>query len=170
MKKKVLIPVTRSKSSRKILPYVESLLPAQQNELILLYVTKPPRALGIAAPDPGSGYALDPGGNPVGPKTHPIYAHQQEDSLEADAEVELLPTIQRLSDQGYEVSMSVCFTDEPAQEIIRLTKKHGIDVIAMSTRAQDGVKRFFFGDIANRVMRQVDVPALLVHPKDSSEQ
>ncbi|MFQ5401200.1 MAG: universal stress protein [Anaerolineae bacterium] len=168
-KNKVLIPVTRSESSRKILPYVESLLPAQQNELILLYVTKPPRAIGIAAPDPDSGYALDPGGDPVGPKTHPIYAHQQEGSLEADAEAELLPTVQRLSNQGYSVSVSVCFTDEPAQEIIRLMKKHGVDVIAMSTRARDGVMRFFFGDIADHVMRKVDIPVLLVNPKDSSE-
>lgn len=164
-KKKVLIPVTRSESSRKILPHVESLLPARQSELILLYVTQPPRAIGIAAPDPDSNYALEPGGEPVGPKTHPIYAHQQEDSLKADAELELLPTMQHLSEQGYKVSMQVCFTDEPIEDIIRLTKKYGIDVIAMSTRARDGVRRFFFGDIADRVMQKVDVPMLLIHPK-----
>ncbi len=163
-KKKVLIPVTRSELSRKILAHVEALLPAQQSELILLYVTKPPRALGIAAPDPDSGYALEPGGDPVGPKTHPIYVHQQEDNLEADAEAELLPAIQRLSDQGYEVSLQVCFSDEPVLEIVRLTQKYGIDVIAMSTRSRVGVRRFFFKDIADRVMEKVNIPILLVHP------
>lgn len=164
-KKKVLIPVTRSELSRTILPHVESLLPPQQSELILLYVTKPPRALGIAAPDPDSDYALEPGGEPVGPKAHPIYAHQQENSIQAHVEVELLPTMHRLSEQGYEVSMRVCFTDKPVQEIIRLTQKYAIDLIAMSTRARDGVRRFFFSDIADRVMKKVDIPVLLFHPE-----
>ncbi len=100
MKKKVLIPITRSESSRQVLSHVESLLPAQQSELILLYVTKPPRAIGVVAPDPDSGYALEPGGEPVGPKGHPIYAHQEEDSIQAHLEVALLPTIHRLSKQG----------------------------------------------------------------------
>ena len=165
-KKKVLIPVTRSDLSRDIIPHLESLLPQQHSKIILFYVTKPPRAIGIAAPAPDSGNALEPGGDPVGPKTHPIYAHQQEGSLEADVEAELLPALQRLSEQGYEVSMQVCFSDEPVQEVVRLTKKLDIDVIAMSTRARDGGVRFFFRDIADRVMQKVDVPVLLIHPKE----
>ncbi len=166
MKKKVLIPITRSEFSRQVLSHVESLLPAQQSELILLYLTKPPRSIGSAAPDPDSGFVLEPGGEPVGPKGHPIYAHQEEDSIQANIEVEFLPTIHRLSKQGYEVSMQVCFSDEPVEEIVRLTKKYGIDVIAMSTRAREGVRRFFFSDIADQIMRKVAVPVLLFHPKE----
>jgi len=165
VKKTVLVPVTRSESSRTVLPHVESLLPAGDSELILLYLTKPPRALGIAAPDPDSGYALEPGGEPVGPKGHPVYAHQQENGIQANIEAELLPTIRHLSEQGYDVSLEVCFTDEPVKEIVRLTKKHAVDLIAMSTRAREGVRRFFFSDIADRVMQQVEVPVLLFHPK-----
>jgi nucleotide-binding universal stress UspA family protein len=165
MKKTVLVPVTRSESSRTVLPHVEALLPAGQGEIILLYLTKPSRALGIAAPDPDSGYALEPGGEPVGPKAHPVYAHQQENGIQANIEAELLPTMRHLSEQGYDVSLEVCFTDEPVKEIVRLTKKHAVDLIAMSTRAREGVRRFFFSDIADRVMQQVEVPVLLFHPK-----
>ncbi len=165
MKKKVLIPITRSESSRLILPHVESLMSAAESELVLLYVTKPPRAMGVAAPDPGSGYALEPGGEPLGPDAHPVYAHQQENSIQANIEVELMPTLRRLAEQGYEVSLQVCFSDEPVKEIIRLTNKRAIDLIAMSTRARDGVRRFFFRDIADRVMQEVDIPVLLFHPK-----
>jgi len=165
-KKTVLVPVTRSQSSRAILPHVETLWPGGQSEIILLYVTKPPRTLGIAAPDPDSGYAMDPGGEPVGPKAHPVYAHQQENSIQANVEAELLPTMRQLKEQGHAVSLEICFTDEPVKEIVRLTKKHAIDLIAMSTRARDGLRRFFFSDIADRVMKEVDVPMLLFHPKN----
>jgi nucleotide-binding universal stress UspA family protein len=164
--KKVLIPVTRSASSRAIFPHVEALCPAKDAEIILLYVTKPPKTLGVAAPDPDSGYAMAPGGEPVGARTYPVYAHQQEDGVQASAEAELLPVIRRLSDLGYEVSMQVCFTDEPSAEIERLTRKHGVNLIAMSTRAREGVRRFFFAELADRVMRRVDIPVMLVSPKE----
>lgn len=165
-KKQILIPITRSESSRAILPHVRSLCPAQETELVLLYITKPPRALGIAAPDPDSGYALEPGGEPVGPKHHPIYAHQEEHSIQANIEADFLPLMQQLSEEGYESSFVVCFSDEPVEEIVRLVKKHAIDLIAMSTRARDGVRRFFFGDIADRVLKRVDIPVLLTHPRE----
>jgi nucleotide-binding universal stress UspA family protein len=164
-RKTVLIPVTRSESSRAILPHLEALCSGAETQIILLYVTQPPRTLGIAAPDPDSGYAMEPGGEPIGPRSHPVYAHQQENGLQASAEAELLPTMQQLSAQNYDVSLEVCFTDEPVKEIVRLTKKHAVDLIAMSTRAREGVRRFFFSDIADRVMQQVDVPLLLYHPK-----
>jgi nucleotide-binding universal stress UspA family protein len=165
-KKTVLVPVTRSESSRAILPHLESLCPAGETELMLLYLTKPPRALGVTAPDPDSGYAMEPGGEPVGPKAYPVFAHQQENGIQASVEAELLPTMHRLSEQGYDISLQVCFTDEPVLEILRLTRKYAIDLIAMSTRAREGVLRFFFSDIATQVMKEVDVPVLLFHPKE----
>jgi len=165
-KKTVVIPVTRSELSRAILPHIESLCPAGETELILLYLTKPPRALGVAAPDPASGYAMEPGGEPVGPKAYPVYAHQQENGIQANVEAEFLPTMRRLSEQGYDVSLQVCFTDEPVPEILRLTRKHAVNLIAMSTRAREGVLRFFFSDIATQVMKEVDIPVLLFQPKE----
>jgi len=167
--KTVLIPITRSESSRAILPHLEALCSGAETQVILLYVTQPPKTLGISAPDPDSGYAIGPGGEPVGPRSYPVYAHQQENGIQASAEAELLPVIRHLSDRGYDVSMQVCFTDEPATEIVRLAKKYSVDLIAMSTRAREGVRRFFFAELADRVVRRVDVPVLLFHPKDQAD-
>jgi nucleotide-binding universal stress UspA family protein len=166
MSKTVLIPMTRSESSRAILPYLESLCSGDETRIMLLYLTKPPRTVGIVAPDPDSGYAMEPGGEPVGPRSYPVYAHQQENGIQATAEAELMPVMRALSDKGYDVLMQVCFTDEPAAEIVRLTKKHNVDLVAMSTRAREGVRRFFFAELADSVVRQVDVPVLLYHPKE----
>ena len=165
MTTKILVPLNRSDYSREILAHIEKLMPPSESELILFYITHPPHGLGFAAPDPGSGYALKPGGEPVAPAAHPIYAHQQEDSIRSEVEVLLLPTMQHLRKLGYATALKVCFGDNGIEEIIEIANEEKIDLIAMSTRAQDGVRRFFFGDIANKVLRKVKIPVLLVHPE-----
>jgi len=164
-KKNILVPLTKSESSRTILQQIESFFPAQDSKLILYYVTKPPKGMGFAAPDYRSDYVLESAGEPLGPKSHPVFSSQEEDSLQADVEVALLPVTNKLKQQGYDVSTQVCFGTDVVGEIVRIVKRDKIDMIAMSTRAREGMLRFFFGDIAEKVMQQVDIPVLLIHPK-----
>jgi nucleotide-binding universal stress UspA family protein len=164
-KKNILVPLTKSESSRTILQQIESFFPAQDSKLILYYVTKPPKGMGFAAPDYRSDYVLESAGEPLGPKPHPVFSSQEEDSLQADVEVALLPVTNKLKQQGYDVSTQVCFGTDVVGEIVRIVKRDRIDMIAMSTRAREGMLRFFFGDIAEKVMQQVDIPVLLIHPK-----
>lgn len=164
-KNNVLIPLNESEYSQKILPHIEKFISARENALILFYVTKPPRGSGFGAPDPGSGYELMPGGEPVGPKPHPIYADQQEASLKADVEANLLPVTNHLKEVGYTVSLVIGFGDDPVDEIIRAVAQHNIELVAMSTRARVGVTRFFFRDIANTIAQKINIPVLLIHPR-----
>jgi nucleotide-binding universal stress UspA family protein len=164
MAKNILIPLTQSEFSHKILAEVEKFIPAEGSKLILYYVTKPPKGVGFAAPDYRSDYALDSDGEPLGPKAFPVYSSQEEDSLRAEVEVTLLPVTNRLKQQGYDVSIQVCFVDEVVDEIMRVVKREKIDLIAMSTRARVGMLRFFFANIAETVLQQVDIPVLLVQP------
>ncbi len=166
-KNKVLIPLNKSELSQKILPYIEKFISAQENDLILFYITKPPRGLGFAAPDPGSGYTLTPGGDPLGPKPHPISAVQQEDSMQAHIKAELLPVTNHLKEIGYEVLLIVDFSDDLIDEILRIIVKNQIDLLAMSTRARVDVTRFFFRDIADTIAQKANIPVLLIHPKDN---
>jgi nucleotide-binding universal stress UspA family protein len=165
-KNRVLIPLNKSELSKKILTHIERFISVQENEIILFYITKPPRSLGLAKPDPGSGYALQPGGEPVGPKPHPVYAHQQEDSIKANVEADLLPVTNQLKKAGYELTVIVDFTDDPVDEILRVISKENIDLVAMSTRAQVGVTSFFFSDIADQLAQKSGIPMLIIHPAD----
>ena len=54
---KILVALNQSELSHKILPSVEQLFPAGENELILYFVTKPPRAAGFGEPDLSAGFA-----------------------------------------------------------------------------------------------------------------
>jgi nucleotide-binding universal stress UspA family protein len=50
----------------------------------------------------------------------------------------------------------------PYVEIVRFAEEHEIDLIVMSTRGQSGLSRWLLGSVADRVVRGVLVPLLLV--------
>ncbi len=166
MMKKILIPLTKSPFSHKILDEVKKFVPVKDSKLILYYITRPPKGLGFAATDYRSDYALKPDGEPLGPKAHPVFPSQEEDSIQSDVEVALLAETNALQKMGYEVSVQTCFVDDVVSEIVRITKRDKIDLIAMSTQARVGVPRFFFADIAEKLMQKMAIPFLLIHPKD----
>jgi len=55
-----------------------------------------------------------------------------------------------------------------ASEILNLTAKLGIDLIVMGTHGYKGIKHFFLGSVAERVVRESPVPVLTIHPKVAS--
>lgn len=166
-KNKILIPLNQSELSQEILPGVEKLFPADDNDLILFYVTNPPSASGFGEPDLGAGYVQMPGDEPVKPTLHPIYASQQQDSIRAHVKAELMPITSRLEEAGYEVSIKVGFDKDPVAAIMRVINKSDISLVAMTTRARVGVTRFFFRNIADTLAQQAKIPILLVHPAES---
>lgn len=161
---KVLIPLNQSELSQEILPSVEKFFPAGENDLILYFVTKPPSAAGFGDPDLGAGYVPMPGDESVKPTLHPIYETQQQDSIKAHVEAELMPVTNRLKEAGYKVSIEVGFDKDPVAAILRVIKQSKIDLVAMSSRARVGVTRFFFRNIADSIAQQAQIPVLLVHP------
>lgn len=163
-KNKILIALNQSALSQKIFPSVERLFPASENELILFYITTPPSASGFGEPDLGAGYVQLPGDEPVKPTLHPIYASQQQDSIKAHVESELMPITSRLKDAGYKVAIKVVFDKDPVAAILRAIGRREIDLVAMSTHARVGVTRFFFRNIADSLAQQAKIPVLLVHP------
>lgn len=163
---KVLIPLNQSDLSRKILPYVETFISADENDLILFYITKPPSGAGFGGPDLGAGYVPMPGDKSVKPTLHPIYATQQEDSIRAHVETELMPVTNHLKKAGYNVSISVGFGKNQIDGILRVIDKSKINLVAMSTRARVGVTRFFFRNIADTLSKKAKIPVLLINPPE----
>lgn len=161
---KILIALNQSELSQKIIPSVEQLFPAGENELILYFVTKPPRAAGFGEPDLSAGFAAQPGDQPVKPTLHPIYDSQQRDSIKAHVRSELLPLTHRLEEAGYEVSVKVGFSNNPVEASLRYINDCNPALVAMTTRARVGVTRFFFRNIADSLSERAGIPVLLVHP------
>ena len=163
---KVLILVNQSELSRKILPFVEKFISANENDVVLFFVTKPPSSVGFGEPDLGAGYVPMPGDESVKPTLHPIYATQQQDSIKAHVEADLMPVTNRLKEAGYKVSIVVGFGKDPVEEVLRAVTQSKIDLVAMSTRARVGVTRFFFRSIADTLAQKAKIPVLLIHPPE----
>jgi nucleotide-binding universal stress UspA family protein len=164
---KVLIPLNQSELSQEILPYVEKFISAEANDLILFFVTRPPSGAGFGEPDLAAGYIPRPGDKPVMPTLHPIYESQQEDSITAHVEAELMSVTNHLRDAGYQVSLVVGFDKDPVDAILSEIRKSNIDLVAMSTRAHVGVTRFFFRNIADILAQKAKIPVLLTQPPEA---
>ncbi len=49
-----------------------------------------------------------------------------------------------------------------AENIVNYTRKHGIDLVVMSTHGYGGLKRLFLGSVTDKVIRSCEAPVLVV--------
>jgi len=62
---------------------------------------------------------------------------------------------------GFEVE-TVLAMGEPSDEIVKFTRKHHVDLIAMSTHGHRFISDLLYGSTADKVRHLVDVPVLLL--------
>jgi nucleotide-binding universal stress UspA family protein len=94
---------------------------------------------------------------------HPIYASQIQESQRAEILTELSETVDGLKTLGYDVTVEVTFGD-PAEEIINFVTLTDVDLVALTTHGRTGLGKLLFGNVAEALIRQADVPVLLLRP------
>jgi nucleotide-binding universal stress UspA family protein len=67
----------------------------------------------------------------------------------------------RLQRRGLE-TRTLVRSGDPAQEIVDAARRHGVDLIAMSTHGRTGFRRALLGSVAEEVVRRARRPVLLV--------
>jgi nucleotide-binding universal stress UspA family protein len=70
---------------------------------------------------------------------------------------------------GLEVSYAV-LDGSPAQALADHVRAKRVGLIVMTTHGHTGVNRFWLGSVADRLLRWVKVPVLLLRPKDGPQQ
>lgn len=55
---------------------------------------------------------------------------------------------------------------DPASEILRRARTHGIDLVVVGTHGRTGLKHLVLGSVAERVVRQAPCPVLVVRSKE----
>lgn len=68
---------------------------------------------------------------------------------------------EELKAEGFEVS-HVLAMGEPADEIIKLSRERGVDLIAMSTHGHRFISDLLFGQTVHKVRHVVEIPVLLL--------
>lgn len=167
MFKKILVPLDGSDLAEAVLPYVEDLGKRCAAEIILLQVVSPPRDRATAD---YQSLKLD---TPMAPMPelvedmtivqHPIYREQEMASVKAEAEQSLARAKGRLSEAGVKARVEILF-GRPAEKIVEYAVKEKVDLIAMATHGRSGFGRWVFGSVAEKALRAVALPILLIRP------
>ncbi|HLC17537.1 MAG TPA: universal stress protein [Thermodesulfobacteriota bacterium] len=143
--KRILLPTDFSDASEKAASYALSLARSYGAKLHVLHV--------VDLTDEPSGFYVP----------HLSYEKLNEE-MKASAEKMLKRFTGRVFKGIKDIETHVV-AGEPYKEIIRLVKDADIDVVVVGSSGKSGVDRFLFGSTAERVMRKLDRPVLVVPPE-----
>lgn len=141
MYKRVLVPLDGSSLAESIMPFILQIAGPLDMEVVLLRVLQPLVPVVIE----GSRHveAEDP------------------ETRQADARSYLECVAASLIERGVRVSTEVR-DGNPAEEIVAVARTVGADMIAMTTHGRTGLGRLLFGSVAQAVLRQAEIPVLLL--------
>jgi nucleotide-binding universal stress UspA family protein len=91
------------------------------------------------------------------------WPRKTEKENQAEAEKYLSNMAKKMQDEGIS-ARAVTVKGEPANEILSYAEKNKVDLIIMSTHGQSGLGRWWFGNVADRVVRHSTIPVLIVSP------
>jgi len=134
--KRILIPLDGSECAETIIPRVEELATVKQAGVCLLRV--------------------------VSARTFPgVDSTEAQIKVVREAEEYLQDLKDRLRAKGLDVDTHVRYGDD-VEEILDHAAQKEIDLVAMSTHGRNGIKRFLFGSVAEKVLRHAPKPVYLV--------
>ena len=70
----------------------------------------------------------------------------------------------QLSKEGLKVSSEV-LTGRPAEVISEFAHKNAVDLVAVATHGRSGMSRWVFGSVADKLVRSLSIPVLLIRPR-----
>jgi nucleotide-binding universal stress UspA family protein len=167
----VLLPLDGSRFSRQAFRAVGRLFSAENTHVTLLHVAEAPEGVRertwaplVSEAWPG----LRQGGRLDAPLAeHPIYATQVWESTKAELIEALDDDVRALTDAGFAVRLVIRFGD-PAQEIADLIEEDDIDAVVMATHGRSGLSRAIMGSVAERVLRMVHVPVIMIRGREEA--
>lgn len=143
--KKILVPLDGSGWAKRAIPHACDIAHANNAELILLHVFKPP------ASEYTDTVALAGG-------------EAQIQQLREQIKQDLIGVRTELRAENFKVRTHVIEGSGVANLICDYIQDEGIDLVVMSTHGRTGIARFLFGSVANQIMQCTKVPVLLIHP------
>lgn len=144
---KIIVPLDGSRLSESILPYARVLADAFDLPVDLLQVVDSETVEAFA--DPGRGFFLD--------------------VVEADLRRSARNYLDKVSRSLNTRSAVNCLIDvgNPAEIIVGRAERQPEALIAMSTHGRSGIKRWYLGSVADKVLHASKNPLLVVRGKDA---
>ncbi len=141
MYKRVVVPLDGSRLAEGIVPFLLGIAGPLDLEVVLLRVV-----------------------TPIPPTVIEASRHVEVEDVEgrlAEARRYLAPIAESLASRGIRVRTEARH-GEPVTEILACAREVGADLIAMTTHGRTGLGRLLFGSVAEAVLRQAEIPVLLM--------
>jgi nucleotide-binding universal stress UspA family protein len=151
MFEKILVCLDGSTLAEQILPYAAEQARRFGCQMTLLHVALEPvmAASGAAG---GPEHLEKPG----------VLDQMKEEQKQAQAYLERVAV--KLRQDGLEVDV-VILQESPGDAIVSYASDNGYGLIAMATHGRSGLGRAIFGSVAEHVLRNSDVPLLVIRPR-----
>ena len=150
MYRRILVPLDGSSLSEQALEHVKEILPVPSSTKIVLLRVVDPLATTYAG---GTDAAIE-------------VAVQIQKKAEAEAAAYLKKVEGELGEVGIPVK-TVLTVGIPADVILDYARQNRVDLIIMSTHGRSGISRWFFGSVAEKIIRHSQVPVLISPPRGS---
>lgn len=148
---RVLVPLDGSEFAEHALTATAHLTEGTDAELRLIRIPEMVAYTGMA--EPAGGYQA---------------AEMYAEASRTEAERYLKETADRLESAGRKVSWEVR-DGTTTEAIVEAAEASNADLIAMSTHGRTGFKRFVMGSVAERVLKEANLPVLMVGPEDDED-
>jgi nucleotide-binding universal stress UspA family protein len=149
----LLVPLDGSRLAEAALPSALALASKFNSTITLLRVVRPPEITTSTT------------GSAMTEVLTMLRAHSQE---EAEEYLRILQD--SLRREGHKVHRHVVFGDGVAQIILEVAEERGVDAIVMSTHGRSGLTRWVFGSVADKVLRQAQIPVLLIRAEEPASK
>jgi nucleotide-binding universal stress UspA family protein len=137
----ILVPVENAKTDETILAHIRPLAKLTGAHIVLMHV-----ADGWVA------------------RNFDEFQLQESEEIREDRDY-LAKLEASLREEGFSVSSTLAMGD-PATEIVKLSRRENVDLIAMSTHGHRFISDLLYGSTADKVRHQVAVPVLLLRVKN----
>ncbi|HEX6387373.1 MAG TPA: universal stress protein [Anaerolineae bacterium] len=152
MFKRILVPLDGSRLAEAALPAAIELASKFDSVVTLLRVVQPPQL--VMTHTDGSIYAE-------------LLTNLRQQA-EEDAALYLKAHQNLLRQQGYSVHSHISEGEPVAEIILEVAANRDCDTIVMSTHGRGGISRWVFGSVADKVLRQANVPVLLIRAREET--
>ncbi len=146
MYKKIMVALDRSKLAECVFPHVDSLVKAGQvGEVVFVRVAEP--------------YSFSLMSGEELPKPDDIIRFDAQVKLEAEKYLQDVAT--RAKSNGATIRGEVLI-GKPSVKLAEYANNGGFDLVMIATHGRSGVSRWVWGSVADRLLRAVCVPILMV--------
>lgn len=161
MFERVLVPLDGSRFAESALPLATAVArrPGASLQLVSVYDPVPPPVTGA---EDAAGMTVPAGADALG--AVPVTTAEVRESVREERTTYLRETARRLREGGGPDAQVLLLEGRPDRAIQAQVRESGADLVVMATHGRGPVERAWLGSVADRLVRELAVPVLLVRP------